>query len=187
MIDATSFPDTVSPVPVRSIERTDAVRSERVRELVDGDASLLEHAGERAGLQLAVIPNDAADRAAAHHDVPAALTRHREAQAFQSAHRLRPDTRGSLGMLCDVERRDDGVVGAGELELLEVELGRFAQIGDRLFDGLALGCRAGLRIQGRVSTFWRGHQNGSEHHGRLSGLSGQCSMTAVQVLMTLSF
>jgi hypothetical protein len=71
-------------------------RLQRAHEILGRDARLLQHAGERAGFQLAVIGHNAPVRAATHHDVAAALTRHRKAQAFQGAHHLRPGNAGQL-------------------------------------------------------------------------------------------
>ena len=71
-------------------------RLQRLHEVLGRDARLLEDTGERAGFQLAVIGHDAPVRAATHHDVAAALTRDRKAQAFQGAHHLRPGDAGQL-------------------------------------------------------------------------------------------
>src|SRR6266851_9359234 len=60
-----------------------------------------------------------------------------------------PETRGSLGMLCDLECRDQRLTDRAERELFQIQLGGLAQIGDRLFDRFAFGGRAGLGIQGR--------------------------------------
>lgn len=123
-----------------------AARSECVDEVFDRDASLLEDARERAGFQLTVIGYDAACRATAHHDVAAALRATAKPRRSRARTACAPDTRGSLGMLCDVERRDDRLADVGERKLLEIELGSFAKVGDRLFDRLALRGRARFRI-----------------------------------------
>ena len=50
-------------------------------------------------------------------------------------------------------------------KLGEIQRSCFLKIGDGLFDGLALGCGTGLRIQRDEAAFFRRSEYSSEFHG----------------------
>lgn len=62
------------------------------------------------------------------------------------------------------EDRDHGVARGGQRKFGEIEGRGLAKICHRLFDGFALGGRAGLRIEGDKAAFFRGGKHSSEFY-----------------------
>ena len=72
-------------------------------------------------------------------------------------------------MCRDGERGDYGttVPSCGKRKLCKIQRRCFLEISDSLFDGLALGCGSGLRIERDETTFFGGSEYGSEFHDAL--------------------
>jgi hypothetical protein len=79
-----------------------------------------------------------------------------------------PESLGHSGMLRDSECGDERRGKALRGEFFKIEFNRLAQIAQRTFDGLALGGRAGFRIQGDVSTLVGGCEDRRHLHCRMS-------------------
>ena len=64
----------------------------------------------------------------------------------------------------NAEQGHQGMALHPSRELLEVERGGFAQIGEGLLDGVSLGCRARLGIKGPIPVLLSGGEHRSEFH-----------------------
>src|SRR5438132_11715747 len=109
-------------------------------ELFRRNAGLLKNSRQRAELDRAVVRHNATNRTATHDDVAAALPNDRESQALKGANSLST-------VASHLERGDQWLTRGLQRKLLQVELGRLAQVDDSLGNAVTLRCSASFGVE----------------------------------------
>lgn len=106
-----------------------------------------------------MIRNNTASKTATKHDVTATMPNYHESETLKGANSFRAGDAGTLAMNRDLEGCSQRLTDYVERELFQVELCRFAKIGQGLFYRLALGRGAGLRVQGGKASLRSRHKD----------------------------